>query len=153
VAGLGPSTNASHDHMSLLLAHARSHAFCLAAKRQIPTCRIFPHPGAWVTPNSHDASKHSHRDARSSDRASRDHLMPDEQHDQRTYRSPESRDHLMPDEQHDQRTYRSPDETSALIETIPANYLADERRHECARDTENGCEDKPAGLLGQGLTI
>jgi hypothetical protein len=133
VAGLGPSTNASHDHMSLLLAHARSHAFCLAAKRQIPTCRIFPHPGAWVTPNSHDASKHSHRDARSSDRA--------------------SRDHLMPDEQHDQRTYRSPDETSALIETIPANYLADERRHECARDTENGCEDKPAGLLGQGLTI
>src|SRR5215470_9354962 len=59
-------------------------------------------------------------------------------------------DEPVPDEQDDERTECGCDEAGALVEPIPAESLADERRQEGTCDSEHGGQNEPARIIWSG---
>src|SRR3954453_10662744 len=56
----------------------------------------------------------------------------------------------VPDEQDDKGPDDGADESGALIDAIPADSMATERRQEGARDPEHGREDETRRIVGSG---
>src|SRR4051794_33496871 len=56
-------------------------------------------------------------------------------------------DEPVPDEQDDQRVEGGADKSRALIKSVPADGLPDERREERAGDSEHRGQMNPVGLL------
>src|SRR5262245_52437591 len=59
-----------------------------------------------------------------------------------------ARDEPVPDKQNEDGTDRGGDEARALVGTIPADRLTEERREKRSRDAENHRQNKPGRIVG-----